>query len=200
MSDLLRSFVCLPLQHDLARRVESWIGELRRVAPRIRWVAGDQLHVTLKFLGEVSFVTVAELARHLQRELTRTPLAAPELVLGPPGAFPHLRDPRTLWLGIKDKLEGARRVAELVETAAEAAGLPRERRSFLPHVTLGRGRTGEDFPVALLDALARSPVTGSPWVASQILIMKSELRPQGPRYEIMGEFPLRPSCRSNSPL
>jgi len=189
--DTMRSFICLPLQHDLARRVESWIGELRRVAPRIRWVAGDQLHVTLKFLGEVSFVTVAELARHLQEELARTPLTAPEVVLGSPGAFPHLRDPRTLWLGIKDKLEGVRRVAELVENAAVAAGISRENRPFSPHVTLGRVRTGEDCPVALLDTLARSPVTGSPWVASQILLLKSELRPQGPRYETMGEFPLR---------
>ncbi len=190
MSETLRSFVCLPLQHHLALRVTSWIEELRRVAPRIKWVSGDQLHVTLKFLGEISFVAVAELARHLQAECARVRPQAPELVLGNPGAFPHLRDPRTLWLGVKGKLEGLRRVVDLVETAAEAAGLPRETRPFAPHLTLGRVRAGEDCPVALLDALGRSPVSGTPWVAPQLLLLKSELRPQGPCYDIMGEFPL----------
>jgi RNA 2',3'-cyclic 3'-phosphodiesterase len=153
------------------------IGRLRDVAPDVAWVADANLHVTLKFLGQVDPARIPEIADAIGKAASRTP--AFELDVRGLGAFPSTSRPRVIWAG----LEAPRALAALagdVDTALAALGLPRESRPFAAHVTLGRVREpGRHTGLAV--ALARPADVGRVAV-SRLSLMRSELSPRGASY------------------
>jgi 2'-5' RNA ligase len=140
-------------------------------------VAESNLHVTLKFLGQVEAARVESIAAALERVGARTP--AFELAVRGLGAFPAPARARVVWAG----LEPAARLAALaadVDTALATLGFARESRPFAAHVTLGRVRESRRNP-SLADALARPAPCGRLPV-SRLSLMRSELHPRGARY------------------
>ena len=146
-------------------------------------VPAENLHFTLRFLGDVGSV---ELDR-LLGALDEAPLPDPfPVVLGGLGAFPKAREATVLWLGVTSGGEALEHLHLTVEDACEEAGLGREERPFRPHVTVSRLRPPEDVRplIADLPPLAlRTPV-------AEIVVLRSHLHRGGPRYEPLERFPL----------
>ena len=165
------------LPEGLRTRLDGEIGRLRGVAGDVAWVPAANLHVTLKFLGQLDEARVAAIADALGSAASR---ADPfDVDFRGLGAFPTTSRPRVVWAG----LEGGRALGALagaVDAALAALGLPREPRPFAAHVTLGRVRAPRRNP-ALAEALAR-PADFGRLAVTRVSLMRSDLRPGGARY------------------
>jgi 2'-5' RNA ligase len=156
-TQLVRSFVAVPLPPDLQARIFEAANELAATLPpqqlqRVRWSRKvENLHVTIKFLGPVSEERLEALGRALDRELAKLPRF--RLELRRMGAFPSAGHARVLWASAEDGERGLAAVATAVETVCEGLGFAREQRPFTGHVTVGRSKGGVDARAAL-DAFA----------------------------------------------
>lgn len=169
--------------------VDEAIGPLRGVAPDLRWVAADRLHLTVRFLGDQTEERAAALAAVLAaaaRRSVRMPLALEGV-----GAFPGFRRARVVWLGVvyEPKLE---LLYHDVETACMSLGFEVEGRAFRPHVTLGR------VTVRLGDARARDLQRAARGIrfrtttnVTSVDLMRSETGAGGSRYAVVARAPLR---------
>ena len=179
----MRTFIAVEL--DAALR-EPLVKLLRKGLPKdrdVRWCAENQLHVTLKFLGEIDddrLAKVCEVVRNVSTQIDPFTIS-----LGPLGCFPNPRSARVLWCGIEDAAAGCRRWVELADPLLEELGIERETRAFTPHITLGRSKAsgGARVMERVLETIA-PPVAGEMQVA-QVVIFESRLRPTGAEY-----FPL----------
>lgn len=143
---------------------------------RLSRVPRDQLHLTLRFLGEVERVPALDLA---------SPPFSLRVVGG--GAFPSAARPRVLWAGIGGDLDALAGLAARVEAAVRSVGLPPADKPFRAHLTLARVRGGRvPEAVAAVQAL---PDLGE-WPVREVLLVKSTLGPRGAVHERMATFPL----------
>lgn len=134
---MIRAFIAVDLSEQVLSQLELVIAQLKRSIPggAVRWTAVNNIHLTLKFLGEVSESNLAALFAILEKEAQRS--AEFELQVGELGAFPALQRPRVVWAGVQAPLElSALQHAIDLETAR--LGYASEERGFSPHLTLGR--------------------------------------------------------------
>ena len=189
---LHRLFVAVPIPDETTEVVRSLVDGVRLgpVGPGPRWVRLENLHLTLRFLGETDAALVPSVAEAVAEAFARS--AAFEVVLGEAGMFPHASRPRTLWLGIEDgHAELQALVTALVGTLGRL-GWPPESRPYRPHMTVAR----TDAPplsaaIAAGDALARAAAgwrTG--FRAERVGLYRSHLAPGGPRYETIADVAL----------
>lgn len=154
MADV-RSFVAVPLPEELQRRVFAAAQELAR-APglhEVRWTRKiENLHVTVKFLDQVSEDRLGALGAALAASLA--PVPSFRLRMHRMGAFRSARHASVLWAWADDVDRGLAAVVEAVEATAERLGFARERRPFTGHVTVGRAKRGGVDARAALDAFA----------------------------------------------
>ena len=153
------------------------------------WVAADNLHITLKFLGGVDEPRLAEISAALERAVT---VPTFQVEVRGFGAFPSTTRPRVLWAGAPGP-PAFTRLAEDVDRALVALGFPPEARGFAPHVTVGRvrePRRDAALAVALEAAAARSFGT---FGVERVSLMRSDLSPKGARHTELSAFPLPPT-------
>lgn len=158
----------------------------------MRWVAGDRLHLTLKFLGETPSEKVPAIVEAAGKKSNKfSPFV---LELGSVGAFPNNRKPQTLWLGIGGQVEPLVHLAAEVEQALAEIGFPPEGKPFRPHLTLGRVKSsrGPGELARKLEHLAASQQVPAAieWPVEEIHLVRSVLRPAGPEYTPLHRFPL----------
>ncbi len=185
----MRLFIAINLPPPVRRAIHDATAPMRQAAPRLAWVTADRLHLTMEFLGDQPEGAVAPLEAALVRELSSH--APVSLALRGLGAFPNLRVPRIVWLGVDadPKLE---LLQHDLARACAAPGYEREARAFRPHITLGRARTPLRSEAARSLAVAARAVTWTSTVeARSVDIMESRLLPSGARYGVVAAIPLR---------
>lgn len=184
----IRSFVAILLPDEIRQAAASLADSLRPLGRRVSWVKAENLHLTLKFLGNQSPEDLRRVTEGLAEATTG--VAAFELLLTGLGAFPDLRRPRAIWVGASDGAQAAIALALRVEGSLHRRGLPKEERPFSPHLTIGRVKDprGLDRLTAAL-AEGRARALGR-FQVSAIHLMRSDLAPQGARYTILHEFQL----------
>jgi len=184
----IRSFVAILLSDEIREAVASLIDSLRPSGRSVGWVKPDNLHFTLKFLGNQSDEQLDRVQGGLAEATTG--VAPFELSLVGLGGFPDLGRPRVLWVGASDGADAAIVLAQKVEESLHRQGVPREERPFSPHLTIGRlkdPRGFEPLRSAFTEGCAR--VFGR-LAVSAIHLMRSELSPKGARYSVLEAFPL----------
>lgn len=155
----------------------------------MRWAPPERLHLTLKFLGDTSPEKVPLLAEILAENANTFSRFVVEL--GDVGAFPDLRKPQTVWLGVEREAE-LTRLAKGIDQAVWKLGFEREARAYRPHLTLGRVKSSRGLG-ALAEALGAGVGKADriEWPVNEVELIQSELRPEGPLYTILHRFPLR---------
>jgi 2'-5' RNA ligase len=153
---------------------------MRRVAGGVGWVATDNLHVTVKFLGQVPLSRLGEIADAVARAVSGA--QGFDLAIQGLGAFPTASRPRVVWAGLGDGAEPLRALAARVEDALAALGFEREARAFSPHVTLGRVREPRRDPRLEAAILAGAAEPFGTVRVERVCVMRSELSPRGARY------------------
>jgi RNA 2',3'-cyclic 3'-phosphodiesterase len=184
----MRTFVALNLSPETRAALYAATEPLRTALDRgVSWTREPALHLTLKFLGERPEEFVSRLGSELRGTTRGVPACA--LDIGGVGAFPSLRRPRVLWVGIATN-SGLTELYQRVETACAALGAERETRAFHPHVTLGRVREGARVDsVALARSATEVNVRRHEWVATAD-IMESVLGREGATYRVVDAVPL----------
>ena len=189
---MIRSFIAIELPQEIRDTLAAIQGQLKPSQAKMRWVNPNGIHLTLKFLGNIHPAQVAEIAETAAIEIkNEPPLTLRPLGLG---AFPNLRNPRVLWVGIIGEVERLGNIQTCLETGLERLGFAREQRPFRPHLTLGRlkDRRRNQALVDAIDTL-QLPEFNSFDVA-EIILYKSDLRPTGAIYTKLHRMPLSASA------
>lgn len=186
----MRLFVAINPSTEERARLADASSALRDAGYPVRWVPADNVHLTLKFLGEVSEERAAEVSAAVD-DCTKG-IGPFEMGIGGFGAFPSARRPSVVWTGIALN-ETLRELQAKAETALEGLGFPREDRPFKPHLTIGRAgkRARPSEFRGLEEALARLQYQDSFHVRS-VNVMKSRLMPGGAVYEVIHSSELKP--------
>jgi len=194
----IRAFLAIALP-DAVRGALSRLVALLRVRPgadRVRWAPAENLHVTLRFLGNVDAAVVPTLLETLARETAR--VAPLDLQLGAPKLFPSSRRPRVVALAVGPEAP-LQALALAALRGVVAAGLPGETRPFRPHLTLGRirdrrgGRLDRTPDVTVSDTPVPDPVR-----VDEIVLYRSELQRSGARHTSLGRVPLGDAAGGSS--
>lgn len=178
----LRAFFGLPVPEAQRRELAAYLERCAAVAPAFRWVAAGNLHLTVRFLGQVD----GALADGIVERLSFQELPAFELELGEPGTFKRGRLARVVWLGLRRGLEPAGALSSIVEAECRRAGLEAEARPFQAHLTLARARDREGSPLPALPP----PPRLEPWRAGELVLYRSRLGRAGSVYEPLRTLPL----------
>jgi 2'-5' RNA ligase len=181
----LRAFVALLLPERVRAGLAAVSEELRGQTRGLSWVSPDNLHLTLRFLGEIDPVML-ERARDAVAAAAAT-VAPFTVTLGGLGGFPAGRAPRVLWASVATGGERVEALFAELEAALVARGVPGETRAFHPHVTLARARDPRGAK-ELLKVLGAGPAFGEVRVEA-LHLMRSELSPRGARYGVLTAAP-----------
>ncbi len=194
-SNAVRAFIAielpLPIRQALAtiaEQVQARAGATARRA--VRWVPADNMHLTLRFLGEVSAGNLQALAHMLRGEASRHSTFS--FSVGRLGAFPNLRRPRVIWVGMEAPGELSN-LQKAIEVETQRLGYPAEERPFSPHLTLGRisQNASPDEVSHVAHVLGEMNVETIGQVeASQVHLFRSDLRPGGAVYTRLFSFDL----------
>jgi 2'-5' RNA ligase len=187
----MRLFIALNLPKRERTRVHKAAGTLRDEGLPVRWIDPERLHVTLKFLGKVRSDRVPDIERVMERVADATPKF--EMELGGFGAFPTIRKPRVIWLGI-DASPELRCLKQDLEWGLGDCGFDPETRAFHPHITLGRADEagGAGAFRGLDERMAEMDFRGTVSVRS-IDLMESRLSREGARYTVVSKATLASS-------
>lgn len=184
----MRLFVAVDLPDALKREVNETLEPLREHGFPVRWIDADTYHLTLKFLGEVRPEQRASFVEVLRR--VASGYRPVDVALQGPGAFPSLRRPRVLWVGV-DATPQLRALKHDLEHGFASLGIDRETRAFRPHVTVGRAlddaNAGEFRD---LEGSARSLDADVAFTTDHLQLMRSHLHPDGASYSVEETVPL----------
>lgn len=180
-SSSLRVFCALELPAEVRQHAANHSARLRTLAPDVRasWDRVEKLHITLKFIGEISRERVVALSDAASRAaLHSTPFI---LALSGRGAFPARGNPRVLWLGIEDSAGALINLHSRLEEECAIAGFSREERSFHPHLTLARIRAPRGAR-ELAELHRQTDFERIEFSVADLVVMRSQLGPGGSRY------------------
>jgi 2'-5' RNA ligase len=185
----MRLFLAVSLDPSVRAALAGAVEELRAARAPIRWVKPENLHLTLKFLGETSGEKVPSLTVAME-EVARNVWPFDLSVLGA-GVFPATSRPRVVWADVREPTGTLLRLFELIEEATGSIGWKRERRGFSPHITLGRvkGNINMRQLAGRIDAL-RGRRWGDQGVG-RVTLYRSHPGSGGVRYEVVRDFTFR---------
>ncbi|MGC1377593.1 MAG: RNA 2',3'-cyclic phosphodiesterase [Anaerolineales bacterium] len=180
---LLRAFIAIEIPQEIKRQIAGQTAELRRmVGSSVRWVTPENIHLTLKFLGEISPTNIDLLAQALKTEVGQH--LSFEMNVNGLGAFPNVRRPRVIWIGL-DAPPDLTRLQHHLETTTARLGYISDDKPFSPHLTIGRVREqlSSDESQALRSALESAKVGAlGKFTVKSVHLFQSELKPAGPIY------------------
>lgn len=186
---MIRTFIALELSEEIRRELTSDLSMLKRRAPLVKWVAPENLHLTLRFLGDIKENELAEIFDALEETVAGTVPPFALEVFGF-GAFPGWQHPRVVWAGCGDGAEEAISLAAAVEEACVDLGYEPERRQFRPHITLGRVKLPADAD-GLDDAVEKLERKNYGYFdVDAVVVYMSDLRRTGPVYSPMARIEL----------
>jgi RNA 2',3'-cyclic 3'-phosphodiesterase len=176
---VIRAFIAVDLDHQVIERIYSAVDDLKARIPAIRWLPKANLHLTLKFLGNIEEGQIDVISTALRKQLRPFPrctINAKGL-----GVFPDLRRPKILWVGLTGK--ELSQLAAMVESSLISLNFAPEKRRFTPHLTIGRWRQFDRPPKTLGQELEswRNFEFGTCTV-EQIILFQSVLKPEGATY------------------
>jgi 2'-5' RNA ligase len=190
---LIRAFIAVQLPEGLKIELADLETQLKKNSPPvIKWVDPNSIHITLKFLGEISPDSIEELMLAIEesaRGIQPFQLEVREL-----GAFPGLDRTQILWVGIKGAMEKIAELQKRIEANTAQLGFPRENRPFTPHLTLGRVRDGARPNELQRIGKLLSEINFSTLHhvdVQAIDLMKSRLTPTGAIYTCIGSVKLK---------
>ncbi|MCE5251220.1 RNA 2',3'-cyclic phosphodiesterase [bacterium] len=173
----MRTFVAVEIPGDIQEKIGAYIDSIRGTFRHVKWVVPQNIHFTIKFLGEVHEPKLKNLRDCIAA--TASEFGPFEVGLNGIGYFPSEKRPRVVWIGADGGTDYLLEVFQTLENCLERVGFDREERTFSPHLTIGRAK--KDKKVVTPDNLPEfEPVR---FEVSTLALMKSTLTPDGPIYE-----------------
>ncbi|MCX7957679.1 MAG: RNA 2',3'-cyclic phosphodiesterase [Deltaproteobacteria bacterium] len=189
MDEFIRTFIAIEPDEKAKERLLSFLDKARKaVRGDISWTRKENLHFTLKFLGEIPKVKITEIEHLIQTISERHSVF--NIGIGGVGFFPDIRKPRIFWAGIKSGQDELMSLAQDIENDCEYLGFAREKREFKAHITIARIRDPRiKSDNTLLEKLSQEDICS--FSADRIILYRSDLLPAGAKYTVLKEFLLK---------
>lgn len=175
----MRTFVAVELPAEIKNQIATLQAELKRIPAQVSWVKPGNIHITLKFLGEVGEDKIGEVFS--ATEAGCQGVKKFKISLKGVGGFPNLRRPRVIWVGTRNGEKELTELQSRVETELEKKGFPKEERKFTPHFTIGRVRVPQGVE-KLTQAVERIEFSTPEFEVNEVIVMQSQLNPTGAIY------------------
>jgi 2'-5' RNA ligase len=186
----IRTFIAVNLPEQVLSELNRFIEAMKPYTKGIRWVKPQSIHLTLKFLGNISFPELEKVFQAMEK-MFQSPHDQFILSTGKPGVFPNLKRPKVLWVGIRgSELQQLERLQNEVEGNLYQEGFPKEKRNFSPHLTIGRVKNWVDMHL-LTEKFSAYEFPECEIPVKELHIMKSDLKSSGAIYSIQRSYCLR---------
>ena len=182
----VRAFVAIELPEDVRVALSAFQAGFEERGSEVRWVPVGNIHLTLKFLGEVAKDRLPALFAGVDEAVFGFEALA--LKVRETGGFPNLSRPRVLWAGVEDGSGSLEEIAARLEKVLEEIDFPPERRRYHAHLTLARVASQKKVG-SFLGEFRGSEFGPIEFTASEIVVMQSELLPEGARYHKLHAAP-----------
>jgi 2'-5' RNA ligase len=187
--DRIRAFIAVSVSDEIRSAVHSVETELKSVGADIKWVRPENVHITLKFLGNIRQEDLEGLKSALTGAIEGE--CAFEATVDGLGTFPRGGGkPRVVWMGLEAGVEDLTRLAAIVEDACASVGFERERRPFAGHLTIGRSRRGGGRLRELAERVPQVRFNPLQLKVDEVNLVRSRLSPEGPTYTVLESFTL----------
>lgn len=183
----MRVFFAALLPYEVKREISGYVGYLEKRVSGVRWEKEEKLHVTLKFISSAESDMIPDLKNVLHgvsRNFKAVPFNITRL-----SVLPNIKTPRVVTLSM-DQSESLSAVHDFIQESTEKTGIGRDKRSFLPHVTIGRIKSN----FSMSEELRAIETIKS--TISKIALIRSELTPRGSVYRVLEVCSLDVPCRS----
>ncbi len=187
--EMIRAFIAVPVSDEIRSAVETIESELKRIGADVKWVVPGNVHLTLKFLGDIRPDDVGRLKAALGEALRDA--AGFEAKVAGLGTFPRGRGkPRVVWMGLEEGVDDLRGLAGRVDDASASLGFERETRPFAGHLTIGRSRRGGGRLTELAEGVRELRFNPLQLKIDRVNLVRSRLSPEGPTYTVLESFTL----------
>ncbi|HEY3886686.1 MAG TPA: RNA 2',3'-cyclic phosphodiesterase [Vicinamibacterales bacterium] len=186
----MRLFVAVELSQDARAAASDTAERLRRALGRTidaRWIDAAQMHLTVRFIGEVEDARAQDLIGALSAPMHLPPF---QLVLCRCGAFPMSGAPRVIWIGLSDGRDSLARLHRALDLRLQPFGFASDDRPFRAHLTVARVKRVSGRPAAIREKLDGIPVPPAASRIDRAVIFRSHLSPDGARYDALASVPL----------
>jgi 2'-5' RNA ligase len=180
ISETFRAFIAI----DLPESIKSFLSDVQEALKtygfRVKWVRPQNIHLTLKFLGDTATADTDKISEAMTLATRNCPIVS--LKAKGVGVFPNARRPRVIWAGLNGQVEALANLQQTLDALLADLGFARDTRAFKSHLTLGRvkGKIASDRMKAAIDKLKE--FESESFETNQIILFKSELRPTGAIY------------------
>ncbi|MFQ5636982.1 MAG: RNA 2',3'-cyclic phosphodiesterase [bacterium] len=174
----IRIFIAIEIPEPIKEKIAKLQEDLKAYQERVSWTKPGNIHLTLKFLGNVEQSRIPAVAGAVNKIAEQTrPFS---LHVQDVGVFPNIKRPRIIWVGVTDLTAGSSALAGRLDLCLSDLGFQKERRKFSPHLTIGRIKAipGAEF----LGVLSASTFAGGDFMVEEIAVIKSDLKPGGAVY------------------
>jgi len=182
----MRTFVAIELDKTIKDALSAFIQKLDTGGGNIRWVKPQGMHLTLKFLGEVSedkIIEIKSVLGSIAKDYPRFQLSLKGARTFPPAA----RVPRVVWIGIENN-EFLQNIQARMENELHNIQFPKEKRKYHPHLTLGRVKGPQNIGTVMETLNQYKESEFGRMTVNKIILFKSTLKPTGAEYTILSEF------------
>jgi 2'-5' RNA ligase len=186
----IRTFICIEVPDSIKERIDSLQQTLMQHDAKISWVKSSNIHLTLRFLGEVATLRIPAVGAAVERAALRS--VPMEIEVGTTGCFPSAKRPRVFWVGLTAIPEALASLHALIEEELSREGFPPEDRRYSPHLTIGRVRSPQNASRVAEDLIAAGFERES-FQAAEIIVMRSDVNPGGSVYSPLFHIPLEPA-------
>lgn len=175
---VVRAFIALELPQEIKQAIAEYVTPLRVLDKGISWTKAENVHLTLKFLGDATKAQIENVATAL-REVCAS-FEPIRVEIADAGVFPNEHRPRILWIGMKESSGKLAELAQRLESECRRLEFAKEERNFSPHLTIGRVKEGKAANV--VKALRESPFPARQIFFRECVLMRSELHAKGSIY------------------
>jgi len=188
MDKNFRLFVAVPMTPRIRRRIGEIVSRFKSVGADIKWVPEENLHTTLKFLGDTPVGKVDKIIDTLEKTLSG--FETSRLRFRGIGAFPNMKSPKIIWVGSESVNAKLTAIASSIDEAMASLGFEKEEKKFKAHLTIGRVRSPRGIPELMQEIEKIKNQEIDSMKITEIHLVKSELLRTGPVYTTIKKFPL----------
>lgn len=183
---VLRCFIAIEIPETIRKSISDIIDGLKKSGSDVKWVADENIHITLQFLGETEESVIPAIKEALDKILA--PYSPFYIKITDIGCFPDRRRPRVIWVGMEESQTLINLRKDIAEELVKF-GYQKEERGFTPHVTIGRVKSNKNMNKLLKRIDEVKTTRFSDFQAQHITLMKSELKPSGAKHYSLAEIP-----------
>ena len=183
----IRTFIAINIPASIRKQIAEFQSALKRHDVRVSWTKPENIHITLKFLGDVEIMRIDEISNAVVTACQDVESFV--LAIKGTGFFPNRRNPKVLWIGCEGDVETLFSLYNQIEQQLFLAGFKKEKRKYSSHLTIGRVKSNFGIQ-SVVNEMETSSFDGGEFEVKHVNVMKSVLNPNGAIYTVLSKVDL----------